>query len=94
MKYYKNTLIYSCNENGIYGSKKCFKEQSVWNLLHNSVDYEGVDKFYVMGFFKPKEGWEAKGYKTFGGVPFLLDIVFAETSKEVDFIIGVKRWNR
>ncbi len=44
-----------------------------------------------MGFFKPKEGWEAKGYKTFGGVPFLLDIVFAETSKEVNFIIGVKK---
>ncbi len=30
-----------------------------------------------MVFFKPK-GWEANGFKTFGGVPFLFDIVFAE----------------
>ncbi len=34
------------HENRIYGSKMCFKEQLVWNLLHNSVDNENVGFFF------------------------------------------------
>ena len=62
-----------------------------WGSIHNSVDNENVVKSYMMGFFKPKEGSEAKGYKTFGNRPKLFDIVYAETSKMVDFIIEVKQ---
>ena len=79
------------NANRIYQTMKCFWRAFAWNLLHNPENYESVEKLNVMGFFKPKEGWKAKGYKTFGAVTKLLDIVYSETSQMVDFIIEVKQ---
>ncbi len=69
---------------------KGFWRAFAWNLIKHSVDYESVDKFYVMGLFKPEGGWKANGFHAFRSKN-LLDIVHTKESTMVDFIIEVKQ---